>query len=464
MIQDTRINTLNALGPNPDGRFVLYWMQQSQRTVFNHALEFAVRTANGLNLPVVVVFGLTANYPDANLRHYQFMLEGLKEVAAALTKRRIRFAMQHGSPPEVALDAGRQAAVIVCDRGYLRHQRRWRRQVAQDAHCQVVQVESDVIVPLGVVSAKAEYAARTIRPKLHRHLTAYLQPLAAQKVKRSGLKIDVQSIDLMDTEAVFGALGTDSGVPPVSAWLKGGTAEAYRRFDDFLNRGLGAYRAHHNQPQTDDTSMLSPYLHFGQVSALDLALRLGGSPHISDENRDAFIEELVVRRELAANYAFFNPDYDRYEGLPQWARKTLAEHANDKRDPTYDCDRLEAADTHDPYWNAAMKEMRHTGFMHNYMRMYWAKKILEWSPTPQKAFANTLAINNKYFVDGRDPNSFTGVAWTFGLHDRPWKERAIFGKVRYMAASGLERKCDINAYVEKVNRRVERINTDAKTR
>ena len=238
MIQDTRITALNDLKPGTDGRFVLYWMQQSQRTVFNHALELTVRTANRLNLPVVVVFGLTADYPDANLRHYQFMLEGLREVAAALVKRRIKFVMQHGPPPEVALRAGRQAAVIVCDRGYLHHQRQWRRQVAQEARCQVVQVESDVIVPIRVVSEKAEYAARTIRPKIHRHLQAYLQPVTAHKVKRSGLKIDLESIDPMDTEAVFGPMSIDSGVPAVSAWLKGGTAEAYRRFDRFLNRGL----------------------------------------------------------------------------------------------------------------------------------------------------------------------------------------------------------------------------------
>ena len=167
--------------------------------------------------------------------------------------------------------------------------------------------------------------------------------------------------------------------------------------------------------------------------------------------REAFIEELIVRRELAINFVYYTPDYDSYACLPGWAKKTLAEHKNDRREYLYSRGELENCRTHDEYWNAAMREMKSTGFMHNYMRMYWGKKILEWSQTPEKAFKAALAINNKYFLDGRDANSYAGVAWIFGMHDRAWFERPIFGKIRYMAASGLERKCDIQAYVAKVN-------------
>ena len=232
--------------------------------------------------------------------------------------------------------------------------------------------------------------------------------------------------------------------------FKAGTSEAKRRFAEFLKNRLARYDQNSNQPQTDDISHMSPYLHFGQISPLYLALEISkaGGPQSA---KDAFLEELVVRRELAANFVHYVPDYDRYDCAPGWARKSLADHRRDRRPYVYSVAQLENAQTHDPYWNAAMREMACTGFMHNYMRMYWGKKILEWSPTPEEGFATTLALNNRYFIDGRDPNSYAGVAWIYGVHDRAWPERAIYGKVRTMNASGLERKCDIRAYVLKVD-------------
>ena len=230
---------------------------------------------------------------------------------------------------------------------------------------------------------------------------------------------------------------------PVSEIFKGGSSQAARRFKAFIRHRLKHYDEHSNQPQTDDDSHMSPYLHFGQISPLYLALQVGSAPNTLKVAKDAYLEELVVRRELAINFAFYTSNYDAYGSIPGWAQKTLADHQNDHREYVYTRRQLENAGTHDPYWNAGMLEMKHTGFMHNYMRMYWAKKI--------------LAINNKYFLDGRDPNSCTGVAWIYGVHDRAWFERPIFGKTRYMAASGLERKCDIAAYVKKVDDLVERV-------
>jgi deoxyribodipyrimidine photo-lyase len=195
---------------------------------------------------------------------------------------------------------------------------------------------------------------------------------------------------------------------------------------------------------------MSPYLHFGQISPLFIALQTHAAKGIKKQNKDAYLEELVVRRELSMNYCFYNPHYDSYSGLPDWAQKTLKAHRNDKREYIYSITELERARTHDPYWNAAQREMLLTGKMHNYMRMYWGKKILEWSATPEDAFKNALYLNNKYELDGRDPNSFTGVAWCFAKHDRPWNERAVFGTVRYMSSSGLERKFDMDAYVQKI--------------
>jgi deoxyribodipyrimidine photo-lyase len=449
-IQHSRIQILNDLDLRR-GAFVLYWMQQSQRAEYNHALEFAVQQANKLGQGVVVVFGLMDDYPEANLRHYRFMLEGLQETQAALAKRGIKMVVQKGNPADVAISAGRKASLMVCDRGYLRHQRQWRKTVAQNAGCRVVQVESDVVVPIEMVSKKAEYAARTIRPKIHKCLKDYLIEFRPTKISKHSLKARVSGLDLSDLEVVAKKLSIDKGVMPVSDFFTGGTSRAKKLFKKFLRHRFGQYVANRNQPQTDDVSHMSKYLHFGQISPLYLALQVLKTDKRFNEAREAFLEELIVRRELAMNFVYYTPNYDAYTCLPAWAQKTLAEHKKDRREYRYTRRQLENSQTHDEYWNAAMREMKHTGFMHNYMRMYWGKKILEWSQTPERAFKTTLDINNKYFLDGRDANSYAGVAWVFGVHDRAWFERPIFGKIRYMAASGLERKCDIQAYVEKVD-------------
>ena len=449
-IQKNRIQDIND-ADEAHGRYVLYWMQQSQRAEYNHALEYAVHQANRLKQGVLVVFGLTDDYPEANLRHYTFMLEGLRETRRTLAGRGIKMVVQKGSPPEVALGLGRNASLIVCDSGYLRHQKAWRKQVAGKAQCRVVQVESDVVVPVRVVSNKAEYAARTIRPKIHDHLDGYLCGFKPAPVGQSSAKLDVQGIDIDDVAAVLRELSIDRGVPAVSQFFTGGATQGLQMFEDFIHRCLPRYVENRNQPQTDDLSHMSPYLHFGQVSPLHLALMIRRADSRLQSAVDSYLEELIVRRELAINFVNYNPRYDTYRCLPNWARKTLDEHKKDRREYVYTRRQLENARTHDDYWNAAMREMKTTGFMHNYMRMYWGKKILEWSNTPAHAFRTTLAINNKYFLDGRDANSYAGVAWIYGVHDRAWFQRPIFGKVRYMAASGLERKCDIGNYLNKVD-------------
>jgi deoxyribodipyrimidine photo-lyase len=454
-IHNTRIQLLNDLEIRK-GDYVLYWMQQSQRAEMNHALEYAIGEANRLKLGLLVGFGLMDDYPEANLRHYTFMLEGLKETQSSLAKRGLKMVVQKGKPPDVALSLGRRASMIVCDRGYLRHQKKWRSQVAREADCRLVQVESDVVIPLAVVSDKAEYAARTIRPKIHKHLQDYLINFNKIPVETPSLNLHLRSMNLADIDGILRQLSIDRSVPAVSMFYKGGTSEARKIFKYFLKQRIQHYADHSNQPQTDDISHMSPYLHFGQMSPLYLALQVRSVDNSLQEAKDAYLEELVVRRELAMNFANYTENYDTYACIPTWAQKSLREHRKDKREFIYTRKQLENARTHDEYWNAAMREMKYTGFMHNYMRMYWGKKILEWSKTPEQAFETTLAINNKYFLDGRDPNSFTGVAWIYGVQDRAWFERPIFGKIRYMAASGLERKCDIKAYVRKVDDLVQR--------
>jgi deoxyribodipyrimidine photo-lyase len=419
-----------------DGRFVLYWMQQSQRSRFNHALEYAIERANELRKPPVVVFGLMDDYPQANERHYAFMLEGLVDTARQLEKRGIRFVLKRGQPQEVAVHFASQAALLVCDRGYLRHQRRWRDHVADRAPCLVVQVESDVVVPVEVVSDKAEFAARTIRPKIHRLLKGYLTPLSARRVSVKSLDLHISG-DPITLEG----LKLDRSVGRVSRF-KGGESEARRLLDRFVQSKLSDYDDARNEPAAEATSLLSPYLHFGQISPLEIALAAGES--------DKYLEELIVRRELSMNFVQFQPKYDSYEGLPEWAKRTLDKHRSDIRPQIYTRQQLEAGQTSDRWWNAAQREMVRSGFMHNTMRMYWGKKILEWSATPEEAFQTALELNNTCELDGRDPNSYAGVAWVFGLHDRPWGERPIFGQVRYMNAAGLQRKFDMEAYARRV--------------
>ena len=448
MVSETRLRRLNEHEPRA-GRYVLYWMQASQRTRFNHALEYAIEQANALNLAVVVGFGLMDDYPEANLRHYAFMLQGLRDVKRALAGRGIALVVRRGQPAEVALSLAEEAALVVCDRGYLRHQVTWRDQVADRAAACVVEVESDVVVPVEQASEKLEFAARTIRPKIHRRLEENLSPLPSRKVKRdsAGMKLP-SDINVERTESVLEGMKLDRSVG-ISPIFIGGQEEAQHRLKGFMRDKLPGYAKGRNEPAAGQTSTMSAYLHFGQISPIEIALavRASSAPKV---DRDAYIEELIVRRELSVNFVTYNGQYDRYEGLPVWAKQTLAEHRRDKRPALYSRADLEAGRTSDPYWNAAQHEMTNTGFMHNYMRMYWGKKIIEWSPSPQEAFETALHLNNKYFLCGRDPNGYTGVAWLFGLHDRPWQERPAFGKVRYMNAAGLERKFDIDAYVRKV--------------
>jgi deoxyribodipyrimidine photo-lyase len=448
VIEPERLIELND-APEQPGDYVLYWMQNSQRAEFNPALEVAIAEANRLGLPVLVGFGLTADYPEANARHYAFMLEGLAETEYALRQRGLGFTVGLGSPAAVVLRLAQKAALLVCDRGYLRRQRQWRAEVAAKAGRRVLQVEGDVVVPLELVSTKPEIGARTLRPKSLRFRDRFLRPVRRQLPSHSADGIEATgNVELTDIPALLARLGVDHSGSPVGNF-QGGYKEAKRRLNEFVTGRLQRYVAARAHPGEAEVSTLSPYLHFGQISPVEVALaaRDAGA---ANENTAAFLEELIVRRELAINFVHTTPDYDRYDCLPEWARQTLAAHKRDRREYVYSFDQLARADTHDPYWNAAMREMLLTGYMHNYMRMYWGKKVLEWSPSPEEGYAALLRLNNRFFLDGRDANSYANVGWVFGLHDRPWPERPIFGKVRSMTAASLRRKTDIDAYVRKI--------------
>ncbi|WP_375456586.1 deoxyribodipyrimidine photo-lyase [uncultured Methylobacterium sp.] len=450
-----RIRVLNDAAAREDGDCVLYLLQQANRAHHNPALEFAIAEGNRLGLPVVAGFGLLdgANgFPEANARHYAFLLQGLADAKAGLLRRGVGFVMRKASPAEVAIDLSRRAALLVLDRGYLAIQKRWYREIADGVDIRVVQVEGDVVVPVEIASGKHEFAARTLRPKLHRLWDGFLEPVAAQVVRHRADGLGLESgIDVSDPGPVLAGMSLDTAVPPVKRFT-GGETQARRRLEAFLAEGLSGYGGGRNRPEAAAASHMSPYLHFGQISPVEMALAVRAAKAGDDDDRQTYLEELIVRRELSANHVFYTDGYDTYaKAVPDWARKTLAEHADDARPHTYTDAQLAAGETHDLYWNAAQAEMRETGYMHNQLRMYWGKKILEWSPSPEAGFARTLRLNNRYFLDGRDANSFTNVAWIYGLHDRPWARRKVFGTVRYQSGNSLK-KFDADAYVKTVER------------
>ncbi|KQP59199.1 deoxyribodipyrimidine photo-lyase [Methylobacterium sp. Leaf108] len=454
-IPAARLRVLNDVPPRETGRYVLYLMQQSQRVAFNPALEFAVEEANRIGCPVVVCFGLLdgANgFPEANARHYAFMLQGLADVKAGLEARGIAFVMRKASPAVLASDLAGKAALLVLDRGYLSIQKHWYAEIGEAGGTRVIQVEGDVVVPVETASTKHEFAARTLRPKVQRLMDDFIAPLAEREVahRAEGLRLKGE-VDPADPDGVLAGLTLDRSVAPVKRF-KGGHTEARRRLKAYLAGPFARYGAERGRPEAGAASHMSPYLHFGQISPVEIAVAVRAAKTGAPDDKSSYLEELIVRRELAMNHVHFTKDYDTYDGaLPDWARKTLAEHADDPRPYAYSDEDLAEGRTHDVHWNAAQAEMRVTGYMHNHLRMYWGKKILEWSPTPQEGFARTLRLNNRYFLDGRDANSFTNVAWVYGLHDRPWARRKVFGTIRYQSENSL-RKIDAKAYLADVAR------------
>jgi deoxyribodipyrimidine photo-lyase len=447
MIQKERVNNIN-INPVRQGGYVLYWMQAAQRAEYNHALEYAISRANQLKLPLVVVFGVTDSYPEANLRHYTFMFEGLVDVQKALAKRGIKLVIRHQSPELAATELSGKASIVVVDAGHTRIQQKWRQYAAKKIECLLEEVETNLIVPVTEASDKENYSAGTLRPRINKKLPEYLIPVNHKKPKYSSLDMIFESFNINDLELSLTNLNVDRSVGPVKEF-KGGTAEAKKRLKYFIKNKLDDYAELRNDPCLDATSNMSPYLHFGQISPLYIALKVMES---KANGKEAYLEELIVRRELSYNLVYYNNNYDKFSCLPPWAKNTLNFHARDKREYVYSLEEFEHAKTHDPYWNAAQKEMVITGKMHGYMRMYWGKKILEWTKSPRQGFKIAIFLNNKYELDGRDPNGFAGVAWCFGKHDRAWSERKVFGKIRYMNASGLKRKFNPDDYIDRVKK------------
>jgi deoxyribodipyrimidine photo-lyase len=445
-----RVKALNDGKFNENGKFVIYWMSQTHRANFNHSLEFAIDLSNAYRKPLLVYFPITDRYKYSNARYYKFMLDGILEAKKSIEERGIKFVIEKVDDiKQRVVEISRDAFALITDKAYLKFYRRLNQYVADKLDIPVYEVESDVCVPVEIVSDRLEPYAFGFRKKIYSIMDAFIVELKPREVKIKSVSLDfgIGELTLKDSLEILDILNIDKSVS-LSPFV-GGYSQARKYLEEFIERKLHKYKDFRSHPELDYQSNLSPYLHFGQISPIEVVLEVL-SKYGKDENVDSFFNELIVWRELARNFCYYNPNYNHYEGIPDWAKETLEEHKKDRREYIYTLEELESAKTHDEYWNSAQLELLKTGKMHNYMRMYWCKKIIEWTDDPKQAFDIACYLNDKYELDGRDPNGYAGISWCFGTHDRPWKERKIFGKVRYMSASGLEAKFDIKKYVEKV--------------
>ena len=448
-----RVVQLNDKPVNANAKYVLYWMQMFKRVDNNHSLIYAIRRANELKLPLVVYEGLKYYYQWASDRLHTFILEGVEEKRLEFEKLGIRYVFylqkDASSPKQTVAALAKDAALIVTDEFPCFIIPEHNRRIAERAEIRVFAVDSNGIIPMSKFD-KEEYAAYTIRPKINKLLDNYLKPLHFENVviPSIGLEIDCPETDV--TAATICKLVSecdiDHGVAP-SEIYKGGTIEGRKRLRKFVDEILPDYDKARSKPDRDGSSRLSSYLHFGFLSPVEIALAVRDAD-APQESIDAYLEELIVRRELSYNLSFFNDNYDSLRCLPAWVQKTMREHADDERSHLYSLEQLERGETHDELWNAAQREMVQTGEMHNYVRMLWGKNVIAWSPSYEIAFETLVHLNNKYCLDGRNPNSYTGILWCFGKHDRAWFERPVFGLIRYMASHSTGKKFDSKKYIE----------------
>lgn len=430
---------------------IAYWMSRDQRVQDNWGLLFSQDLALTNKLPVHVIFCLTDKFLNAPLRHYKFMLDGLKEVASELEDLNINFHLLRGNhvteiPKFVNVF---NIGCLVCDFGPLKISREWVNGIKEKlpANVPFIQIDSHNVVPFWIASTSEESAATTFRPKIKSKLNEYLTefpPLIRHpyKAEKPSLKIDWnRSLE---------SLNLDKSVGAVDHCLPSGYRGGIHTLDKFIKFRLNKYEEFRNNPVDEHQSDLSPYFHFGQISAQRANLEvIRRKTPLNAKSVDKFTEQSITRRELADNFVFYNPNYDNLKAIPAWAANTLNDHRNDKREYIYTLKEFEEARTHDNLWNASQVQLTRDGKLHGFLRMYWAKKILEWTKTPDEAFEIAIYLNDRYNIDGRDPNGYYGVMWIFGYHDHPFGERPVIGKLRYMSYNASKGKFDVPAFIRK---------------
>lgn len=447
MVDKRRTRKLNDAdaGQGP----VLYWMNRSQRAHDNWALLYAQEVAKERGVGLMVVFSMFAVPGRSNVRMYDFMVGGLKEVQETLEKKNVTFVLLEGRAEETLPDFIEKESVgeLVVDFSPLRGPRKTRSTLARQLSCRVTEVDAHNTVPCWEASDKKEFAAYTFRPKIHKKYKEFSGELPALQKHPHTHRLQTKVSN--DWEKAVSKLELDDSVKPVD-WITPGYKAAMKQLEDFMSNKLSSYDTDRNDPNKDALSCMSPYLHFGQISAGRVLSEIDSKRGIQMDAKNAYIEELLVRGELSENFCFYTEDYDKVSGAHEWAQKTIEEHKNDKREYLYTKKEFEEAKTHDELWNAMQVQMVTEGKMHGWCRMYWAKKILEWTKSNQEAIDIALYLNDKYELDGFDANGVVGVMWSIcGVHDRAWNERDVFGKIRYMNFAGAKRKFDVQAYIDR---------------
>jgi deoxyribodipyrimidine photo-lyase len=445
-------------------------MQMYKRASHNYALNFAIQMANERGLPLVVYEGLKYYYPWASDRIHTFILEGVEEKRQEFAERGIRYIFylqrHKKDPTNVVASLAKDATILVTDDFPCfiipHHNSR-----AAKLELPVYAVDANGMVPMSLLP-KEEYAAYTIRPKINRLLPDLPRRIATPSIEKQSLKLQLDCPDTEVTAANIAKLVSECDIDHTvrpSPLYQGGTKAGRKRLRYFVENILPRYDETRSEPSVDGSSRLSPYLHFGFLSIQEIvaAVEKADAPKTS---KDVFLEEVIVRRELSFNFTRHNPNYDSLASLPDWAHKTMREHADDLRPELMDAEKIEAGETYDELWNAAQRELVSTGLLHNYVRMLWGKKVIEWQRSYEMAFELLVHLNNKYALDGRDPNSYAGIMWCFGKHDRPWFEREIFGMMRFMSSHSMAKKFRAKQYIawtQEVAAGIEpRINTDQK--
>lgn len=414
-------------------------MSREQRVEYNFALLAALEYGASCSLPVVVALCVAPEFLGALPEAFCFMGEGLKEVEEDLRDKNIPFRLLYGHPPIAIADFASDinAEAVFIDSDPLKIKKIWNKEFVSSYDGSVFEVDSRCIVPARIASQKKEFAAYTLRGKINKLLPEFLKrppQIPAQSGEIGFYRNDYSSFETLQKNRFF----------------RGGYNGAKEVLRDFLSQKLSGYATHRNDPTMDFQSELSPYLHFGQISSLEVALAVGETV-ANEESKAAFLEELIVRRELAENFCLYCEDYDNENSMEPWAKANAEITDTEPREYIYSPQEFEEAKTHDRLWNAAQNELKIKGKIHGYMRMYWAKKILEWTPSSKEAFGVAVYLNDKYALDGRDPNGYAGIAWSIGgVHDRAWPSRKVFGKVRYMNYNGCKSKFNVAAYIAKI--------------
>ncbi len=452
MIDQRRLAALQV-GVRGDGP-VVYVMAREQRIRDNWALYHAMTEANKRAVPLLVLFALGPMFQHGSARHNEWMVASLQEVADNLASKRIPFFLEMGAWTEVVVQFARkyQVSEIILDFNPLEPVRSWREALVGQVSVPITVVDARNIIPAWVTSNKAEFAAYTIRPKVHRLLPEFLVPVSTLPTPQVSYSHEVPIID-WNTVRAFRQCDYTEILP--TTFIPGERA-AHDQLSYFIDYILPEYETKRNDPTEVGTSGLSPYIRWGNISVATIALAVKAS-EASGAAKDAFFEELIVRRELAENYCYYTKNYATVGAAHAWAQTTITEHAKDAREYLYTYEQFRDSETHDDLWNAAQRQMVIEGKMHGFLRMYWAKKILEWTPDAQTAINIALRLNDHYELDGRDSNGVVGVMWSIcGVHDRAWNERPIFGKIRYMNYAGCKRKFDVKAFVGKYTDTAER--------